>query len=70
MPYLEKTNEYERKKRYFDFQCLCCNEPVRVNDNGEPYSGITNVKCPYCGKEIELETCVEITYVPSIYLSD
>ncbi len=67
MPYLDKTTEYDRKKRYFDFQCLHCSEPVRVNDDGEPYSGINIVKCPYCKQNIELETFVEISYVPSIY---
>lgn len=70
MVYLDKTTHYDRLKGYIDFKCLHCNEPVRVNDDGEPYSGITYVKCPYCGKEIELETCVEVSYVPSIHLPE
>lgn len=65
MPYLERTSTYDREKGYISFNCLHCDEPVRVNDDGEPYTGIVEVKCPYCLGKIRLETLVNVDYFQS-----
>lgn len=67
MPYLIKTTTYDKEKGYVDFDCPSCNESVRVDSAGPPYSGLTLVGCPYCRIELILRTKLEITYTAGIY---